>query len=298
MAPERNAPCPCGSGKKYKKCCGQTAALPATPPADYASLNHGLAYQGELGRRRETFCREYTALKQVRLRAIERKLTEAATEAGQTVSCGAGCAHCCNLFVVASLQECETIVYQLYHDEAALQNFVSNFPRWQQRIIKMDRTFRRINEFLEGITAGTATAEERQLFGTECDVYAHERVPCPLQKDGLCTVYTQRPYVCAEVVAVTPREWCAPDHPDHASAAYRKATLQMETDMPYFALPPEAAISTSMPFMVNRLLHEGWGALDSIPGMEGISAAHENDPTVRAARRDADRQAYYRQVRP
>ncbi len=20
--PERNAPCPCGSGKKYKKCCG------------------------------------------------------------------------------------------------------------------------------------------------------------------------------------------------------------------------------------------------------------------------------------
>ena len=21
-APQRNAPCPCGSGKKYKKCCG------------------------------------------------------------------------------------------------------------------------------------------------------------------------------------------------------------------------------------------------------------------------------------
>jgi uncharacterized protein len=23
----RNAPCPCGSGKKYKKCCGGNAAL-------------------------------------------------------------------------------------------------------------------------------------------------------------------------------------------------------------------------------------------------------------------------------
>ncbi len=22
-APDRNAPCPCGSGKKYKKCCGK-----------------------------------------------------------------------------------------------------------------------------------------------------------------------------------------------------------------------------------------------------------------------------------
>jgi len=24
-APERNSPCPCGSGKKYKKCCGKQA---------------------------------------------------------------------------------------------------------------------------------------------------------------------------------------------------------------------------------------------------------------------------------
>lgn len=24
--PERNAPCPCGSGKKYKKCCGKADA--------------------------------------------------------------------------------------------------------------------------------------------------------------------------------------------------------------------------------------------------------------------------------
>ena len=23
-SPERNAPCPCGSGKKYKKCCGRS----------------------------------------------------------------------------------------------------------------------------------------------------------------------------------------------------------------------------------------------------------------------------------
>ena len=29
MSIERNAPCPCGSGKKYKHCCGQIAAAPA-----------------------------------------------------------------------------------------------------------------------------------------------------------------------------------------------------------------------------------------------------------------------------
>lgn len=34
-SPLRNAPCPCGSGKKYKHCCGATANVPATsaPPA-------------------------------------------------------------------------------------------------------------------------------------------------------------------------------------------------------------------------------------------------------------------------
>ena len=30
-SPSRNAPCPCGSGKKYKKCCGAQAAVSTAP---------------------------------------------------------------------------------------------------------------------------------------------------------------------------------------------------------------------------------------------------------------------------
>src|SRR5690606_38885462 len=30
-APERNAPCPCGSGRKYKKCCGTQAGSGSVP---------------------------------------------------------------------------------------------------------------------------------------------------------------------------------------------------------------------------------------------------------------------------
>src|ERR1700722_11163377 len=36
MKPGRNERCPCGSGRKYKHCCGQTPAAPRaprTPPA-------------------------------------------------------------------------------------------------------------------------------------------------------------------------------------------------------------------------------------------------------------------------
>ena len=33
-APSRNGPCPCGSGKKYKRCCGQGKQATGAPPAD------------------------------------------------------------------------------------------------------------------------------------------------------------------------------------------------------------------------------------------------------------------------
>src|SRR6185437_6087594 len=33
----RNEPCPCGSGKKYKRCCGVGAAPKITPPKEPAS---------------------------------------------------------------------------------------------------------------------------------------------------------------------------------------------------------------------------------------------------------------------
>ena len=33
MTPARNAPCPCGSGKKYKRCCGADGGVAATDDA-------------------------------------------------------------------------------------------------------------------------------------------------------------------------------------------------------------------------------------------------------------------------
>lgn len=41
--PERNAPCPCGSGRKYKQCCG-TAALPTLGVTETVMLAHVLAH--------------------------------------------------------------------------------------------------------------------------------------------------------------------------------------------------------------------------------------------------------------
>lgn len=48
MKPGRNHPCPCGSGRKYKQCCGETRApAAASPPHTQASVDQ--AYQAALG---------------------------------------------------------------------------------------------------------------------------------------------------------------------------------------------------------------------------------------------------------
>jgi SEC-C motif len=42
MPPGRNDPCPCGSGRKYKKCCGDPVKLAAErPPLAHSEIIAG-----------------------------------------------------------------------------------------------------------------------------------------------------------------------------------------------------------------------------------------------------------------
>lgn len=43
----RNKPCPCGSGKKHKKCCGDAAVLSATRQADNEEFMRRLKERSE-----------------------------------------------------------------------------------------------------------------------------------------------------------------------------------------------------------------------------------------------------------
>ncbi len=135
--PARNAPCPCGSGLKYKRCCG--AGGSGLPPA--IARTRALAYQGEMGRQREAFCREYTAYKQAELRAIATGLRQTLAARGQTVTCGKGCAACCHVYVVATLQECEAIVYYLYQHGDILLSFLRNYALWKAAVMGIRDTF-------------------------------------------------------------------------------------------------------------------------------------------------------------
>jgi Fe-S-cluster containining protein len=287
MTPERNAACPCGSGKKYKKCCGG----PASPArVDPVALNRSIAYLGETGARRLAFCRDYLALKQSVLGVIEQKLEQDTREMGRSISCSKGCAVCCRLyFITASLQECEAIVYYLYQHEEILQLFLKAYPVWKTGMAKIERTFNRICQLSSKTILGRETPEERELFLTESQKYAAARVACPFLQDEACSIHAARPYVCAGVVSVSPAPWCDPADPHHLEMEFVKSQIPVEKEDPYFVRPSSGLLFASMPSLVYDLLQEGYDALACIPGLETMAAAAINDPQVAAALRRAGR---------
>lgn len=269
MKPERNDPCPCGSGKKYKKCCGLTAGQNCMP--DYVAINRAVAYQGDIGRQREAFCIDYTTFKAAKFVEIDKALRQEVASTGVNISCSRGCAHCCTQFVVASLQECECIVHYLYQHDKALEHFIRAFGDWRDNILKIEGCFRKINDLGEKINLGQATDEERRLFDEESRVYASQNNPCPFLVDGACSIYEGRPYICANYFSVSPPEWCQASHPSARQAVHMKIGLQLGRDMPYFALPEGNRIVSSMPFLVYRILEEGYEALSSITDIYNLN---------------------------
>ena len=280
---QRNSPCPCGSGKKFKKCCGSSLA-PARP--DVIAINKALAYRGAVGRRREAFCRDYIDLKRDKITEMGNKLRQELVPAGQVISCGKGCVHCCKFYVDASLQECEAIVYHLYQHDEALRHFLAAFDGWRDRIQRIERCFRKLNNLTERSAAGLATEEEKRIIYDELVNYSLADIPCPFLAEGACSIYEVRPYVCAGLVATTPQEWCNPAHPNSSQGASYKVSLKASTDMPYFAQAKSNVIFSSLPFLVHRILEEGYDALSAVPGLEGLKELAFRDPEVRVVLAD------------
>jgi Fe-S-cluster containining protein len=193
---ERNAPCPCGSGQKYKKCCGAPKGE-GRRQANVIRVNQAVAYKGEIGRKREAFCRDYAVFKKGAIAQLETDLRQEVAAKGQAISCARGCTHCCSVYVFADLQECECIVHHLYHHPETLQHFLASYHDWQERISRFERTFRRIEKVQEKILFGQATGEERRIFDADLNFYANQVIPCPFLVKNACSIYEIRPHVCA-----------------------------------------------------------------------------------------------------
>jgi Fe-S-cluster containining protein len=278
--PERNAPCPCGSGKKYKKCCSLTSTH-ADAPSLFV-INRAIAYQGEVGRRRQAFCKAYAAAKEEGLAGIEARLRHSVAEMGQTITCHKCCGHCCDVYVFANLQESENIVHYLYEHEEVLQHYLQQYPLWKEKVDRLGTTLPDIDKAQEKVLFGTATESDRQTFNNGLIAYAAMANPCPFLRESACTIYKVRPYVCAGVVSVSPSTYCTPGHPAHGDKFLVKADFLPQNDMPYF-IPTKAAINFGcMPALVQQILKYGYAFLSTIEGLEDLHHQATDDPEVRA----------------
>ncbi len=279
MSHEHNAPCPCGSGKKYKKCCGETGlqALPGT-----IRFQRAVAYKGKVGRRRESWCADYFAFKRENIAEVEKMLREDSLAAGRTISCHKGCTTCGCAYVVASLQECEIIVYWLYHHEDALRHFLSSYQVWRARIGEVEELFNRVYSFQDRALSRETTEGERIELLVALTDYMGRGIVCPFVAGGACSIYDVRPFVCAGVVATTPPEWCLQSHPRHAEVVLYKADAHFENDAPYFRELKNKVSYGCVPYMVYTLLQGGYETLSTIPGLEEIGHEVHGDPEVRA----------------
>jgi len=280
MRYDRNAPCPCGSGKKYKKCCG--GETPSRP--DSLTINREVAYIGQVGRLRAQFCRDYIATKKEAIHNIEQGLSRDADALGRPITCYKGCGECCETyFISASLQECEAIVYWLYQHPDILRHFLQAMQGWQERVAEAADSFNTIIRLYGKSILSQITPEEEPIFRAAMNDYEAQHITCPCLVDGACSIYEVRPYVCAGVVSVSPTEWCRQTHPDHLKMHYLKTEIPWSQDMPYFVQPQSGILFASMPQLVNDLLIRGYAALADIPGLEMLPQAVVNDPEIQAA---------------
>ena len=267
MMTERNALCLCGSGKKYKKCHGAPSAFDIDKE-DAISWQRRAAYEGSQGQQREDFIKRYTVYKKHRLSEITDSTNLTARAGGKTISCGEGCAHCCHIYVSATLPECEAIVYNLYQHEGAFRNFLNNYANWQQHIRSIDAAYKEIGRLRSRQLAQLVNEAECTALSAALNTYASLYIPCPFLSQASCSIYEVRPYVCAGLVATTPREWCRYGHSAQEHAEFIKAKAYLDNDMPYLDNSLVKIMVSNLPALVNALLYRGWDLLGRVSGFE------------------------------
>jgi Fe-S-cluster containining protein len=283
---KRNQPCPCGSGKKYKYCCSPSAINILGDEIALFQRNRITAYTGELGGRREEFCRSYMIKKTEIFKELSEKQNEMAASENAVISCGKGCTHCCILMVGATIQEVELIVHYLYQNEVLFNYFVDIYPKWISKLKEVDCL---LDKQSKNTTChNIASVKEKShynccyLLSASLDMkwkssldsrltIIKEGLYCPFLRDGECSIHEVRPYYCAGYFAITPQDWCNPLN----AAEYRKKKAcqtfktDMADDLSFYSGNLEKPVWSFMPVMVYETLKYGTEALQPIKIIDG-----------------------------
>ena len=283
----RNELCPCGSGKKYKHCHGAiSSSMQPTnkQEPDYFMLNKEIAYKGNIGRQRKSFCLEYMAKKKANLEYLQTLLKKKIEDEGKTITCKEGCSFCCSLYIEANLQECESIVYYLYQHDSILSGYLDRYPAWREKIRQNGDLHKQCGHYWDRDFEGLKKQEALEVldgFKEENERYRLQNLPCPFLVNNLCSIYEVRPYVCAVYVSTSPPQWC--DISNQEKPVLRNImSPEMLYDRSFYYNELENPMITCMPIAVYEILKSGvsYFSVGGVPGLEKLDSEFLPDPEV------------------
>jgi hypothetical protein len=283
----RNDPCPCGSGKKYKHCHGAISSSmqpTSRQKPDSFVISKEIAYKGNIGRQRRSFCLEYMAEKKANLEYLQTSLKKKIEDEGKTITCKEGCSFCCALYVEANPQECELIVYYLYQHDNILSGYLGRYPSWRNKIKQNGDLHKRCgsywNKDLKGMKR-EGVLEIREGCIKENERYRLQDLPCPFLVNNLCSIYEVRPYTCAVYVSTSPPQWC--DIASQKKPALRNVmSPEIMFDRSFYYKKLETPVVTCMPIAVYEILKSGpsYYSAGPLPGFKNLDLEFYSDPEV------------------
>jgi len=130
---------------------------------------------------------------------------------GREPTCKRGCAFCCQ-FMPSGISALEVIfLYDEMHQQKHFSRTFRRFLERQEVIEEISADYRKREQ--SPVQKGRSVSEEILLE------YRQKRIPCPLlTTDGVCLLYSVRPFVCREYFSCSPPSWCDPSHPHYSQA--------------------------------------------------------------------------------
>lgn len=230
-------------------------------------LNKETAYMGSMGGLREEFCVSYINNKKVTLDRIQREILEKIRQDEKETTCRKGCSSCCSLYIEANLQECEAIVYYLYHNTDILSFFLHRYPVWRDIMRQSGDIFRRCEQALKAKRDKGYDAYNQQELADALLFYKMQNNPCPFLNNRICTIYEVRPYTCANHFVTTPAEWCSPLDPNQPEV-YQTNIEDEIFDLAFYPKKLKKHIITFMPLAVYEIMIGGFSFLADITGFK------------------------------
>jgi len=254
-------------------------ALTSIRKNSWLLLNKEIAYKSNIGKKRKAFCIKYIEQKGEILEKIRAEQLKVVSKNGETISCHSGCSHCCLAYMLATLQECEAIVYYLYRNEVALSTFLDNYMNWREKLRQNGDIFKECGQLWQNSINPGASKEAQTVLQESENRYRKQNIYCPFLQDDLCLIYEVRPFTCAGLVATTPPYWCNPSGPNKPKVYVFKTPKLIDNSFYYKEI--KGWILAFMPLVVYGILKDGYKLLSNIPGLEGLEETVMKSPELR-----------------